>query len=256
MRSLRYLIIPALVAVALLGSAVFFRGRAASFAPVASAQGEPSGNSSVPFAGITVTGTGTATAAPDVAFVSAGVTTQGATAKAASDANSTTMTAVIAAIKAAGIADKDIQTGNFSINPVYSQNKNDTGGSTITAYRVDNSVNVTVGVVGDAAKVLDAAVTAGANNNVSIRFGIKDATALQEQALTAAVQQAAGKAGAIATATGVKLTGAYSVTEQSGGGPVPVATRALASAAAPSVPVETGQLSVNATVQVTYTYTK
>lgn len=256
MRSLRYLMIPTLALVALLGSAVALRGLGAPFAPVASAQSVPTANSSAPFAGITVSGTGAAMAAPDVAYISAGVTTQAATAKAASDANSTTMAAVIAAIKAAGVASKDIQTANFSINPVYSQTKDNTGTSTITAYRVDNAVTATVGVVGDAAKVLDAAVTAGANSDVSIRFDIKDATALQEQALTAAIQQASGKAGAIATATGVKLTGVYSVTEQSAGGPVPVASKALAAAASPSVPVEQGQLSVNASVLVTYTYTK
>ncbi|MGI8914590.1 MAG: SIMPL domain-containing protein [Chloroflexota bacterium] len=256
MRSIRYLIIPVVVTVTVLGSAVALGGRAASYSPTAAAQNVPAGNPSGPFAGITVTGTGTASAAPDVAYISAGVTTQAAAAKQASDTNSTSMTAVIAAIKAAGVADKDIQTGNFSINPVYSQNKSDTGVSTITAYRVDNSVNVTVGVVGTAARVLDAAVTAGANSNVSIRFGIKDATALQEQALTAAMQQAAGKAGAIATAAGAKLNGAYSVTEQSSGLPTPMGLQAASVASSAAVPVEQGQLAVRAMVQVTYAYTR
>jgi uncharacterized protein len=256
MRPIRFLVIPVMVAIGILGSAVVLRGTAAALSPVASAQSVPSGNPSALFAGITVSGTGTATAAPDVAYISAGVTTQAATAKQASDANGATMAAVIAAIKTAGVADKDIRTGNFSINPVYSQNKNDASASTITGYRVNNSVNVTVAVVGDAAKVLDAAVTAGANSDVSIRFGIKDATALQEQALTAAMQQAAGKAGAIATAAGVKLSGAYSVTEQNGGGTQPLAPQAAAVASSAAVPVEQGQLAVNATVQVTYAYTR
>jgi uncharacterized protein len=256
MRPVRFVLIPVFVAAVLLTGAVVFHGDA-RFVPRAAAQSVSPGTAASPFAGISVVGTGTATAAPDVASISAGVTTQAATAKQASDANSTTMAAVIAAIKAGGVADKDIQTGNFSINPVYSQGKTDTGTPTITAYRVDNAVQVTVEAVGNAAKVLDAAVTAGANSNVSIRFGIKDATALQEQALTAAVQQAAAKAGAIAAATGVKLTGAYSVVEQSGGAPVPLGVQpAAASVASAPVPVEQGQLAVNATVEVTYTYSR
>jgi uncharacterized protein YggE len=228
----------------------------APLVPVAAAQSVTPGTATNPFAGIVVSGSGTVTAAPDVAYVSAGVTTQAATARQASDANSTTMTAVIAAIKAAGVADKDVQTTNFSISPVYSQVRSDTGSSTITGYRVDNSVRVTVNVVGDAAKVLDAVVGAGANSNVNISFGIKDTTALQEQALAAAVQQAAGKAGAIAQATGVKLAGAYSVTEQSSGGPVTSGPQPQAAAASVAVPIQQGQLSVRATVQVTYAYSR
>lgn len=255
MRLGRLLCIPLLVIAALLVVAVLVRG-AASLAPLAAAQSVPAGTAPTPFAGITVSGEGTATAAPDVAYISAGVTTQAATAKQASDANSTTMAAVIAAIKAAGVADKDVQTGNFSINPVYSQTRNASGASTITAYRVDDSVNVTVNAIADAAKVLDAAVTAGANSNVSIRFGIKDSTALQEQALKAAVQQAAGKAGAIAQAEGLKLTGAYSVDEQSASRPVPASGLPLAAAASAAVPVQQGQLVVSETVQVTYAYSR
>ncbi|HEV7215293.1 MAG TPA: SIMPL domain-containing protein [Chloroflexota bacterium] len=256
MRFGRYLIILVLVITALLAAtAVQIRG-ATALAPVAAAQGATATVAPTPFAGITVSGEGTATATPDVAYISAGVTTQAATAKQASDANSTTMTAVIAAIKAAGVADQDLQTGNFSINPVYSQSRDASSASTITGYRVDNSVNVTVNIIANAAKVLDAAVTAGANSNVSIRFGIKDTTALQDQALKAAVQQAAGKAGAIAQAAGLKLAGAYSVEEQSASRPVPVSDLPMAAAASAAVPVQQGQLVVSETVQVTYAYSR
>ena len=255
MRFRNSLLIPVVGVAVLLGGVATRSGMVAPLVPVASAQSAAPGTATVPFAGITVSGSGTATAAPDVAYVSAGVTTQAAAARQASDANSTTMTAVIAAIKAAGVADKDVQTTNFSISPVYSQVRSDTGISTITGYRVDNSVRVTVHVVGDAAKVLDAVVGAGANSNVSISFGIADTTALQEQALAAAVQQAAGKAGAIAQATGVKLAGVYSVTEQSGGGPVTSGSLRGAGASV-AVPIQQGQLSVQATVQVTYAYSR
>ncbi|HEY8741893.1 MAG TPA: SIMPL domain-containing protein, partial [Chloroflexota bacterium] len=158
MRFRNSLLIPVVGVAVLLGGVAARSGMGAPLVPVAAAQSVTPGTATNPFAGIVVSGSGTVTAAPDVAYVSAGVTTQAATARQASDANSTTMTAVIAAIKAAGVADKDVQTTNFSISPVYSQVRSDTGSSTITGYRVDNSVRVTVNVVGDAAKVLDAVV--------------------------------------------------------------------------------------------------
>lgn len=246
-----------LLLVILLGAGIAWRGgNGSQLVPVAAAQAVGTGGASPPFAGITMTGTGTAAAAPDVASLSAGVQTQAATAQQASDANSTTMAAVIAAIKAQGIADQDIQTTTFSIDPVYSQPKSGNSTPSITAYRVRNAVSVTVTTVSHAANVLDAAVKAGANSDVGIQFGLKDATALQEAALKTAVQRAGAKAGAIAAAAGVKLTGVYSVTEQSTGSPTPQALGAAAQASSAAVPVQQGQLTVRATVQAVYTYTR
>lgn len=253
MRVLGYVVAPLLTMAVILGGAAVARD---ANPPIAAAQSAAPAATGGLFAGITVSGTGTAVAAPDVAYVTAGVETQAATAKDASDANSSTMAAVIAAIKAQGIADKDIQTVGFSINPVYSQPRASNATPTVTAYRGNNTVSVTVNAVGDAAKVLDAVVQAGANSNVAIRFGIKDATALQTQALAAAVQQAATKAAAVAQAAGVKLTGAYAISEESSSNPAPLAPQVAAAASVASVPVQQGQLSVAATVQVIYTYTR
>jgi uncharacterized protein YggE len=254
---LKYLLGPLLVFIVLFGGALMWHGGAgAQIVPVAAAQTAGTGSAGSPFAGITVSGSGTATAAPDIAYVSAGVETQAATAQQASTTNSTAMAAVIAAIKAQGVTDQDIQTTNFSIDPVYSQPQTNNGTPSITGYRVSNSVTATVATVGNAGNVLDAAVKAGANNNVGIRFGIKDATALQEQALKTAVQRAGAKAGSIASAAGVKLTGVYSIAEQGTGTVVPQPMGAGAQASAAAVPVQQGQLTVTATVEAIYTYTR
>ena len=91
---------------------------------------------------ITVTGTGKVTLTPDIAYISIGVHTENVSAKDAVSGNSTQAQAVIAAIKGFGVADKDIQTTDFSINP---QQQTDANGKvTGVLYVVDNTVYVTV----------------------------------------------------------------------------------------------------------------
>lgn len=241
--------------VLVLAGAAGLRQAAIGGAPVAAAQTAPA--AATPLAAITVTGEGTATAAPDVAYLSLGVETSASTAKAAADANSSAMNAVIAAVKADGVADKNIQTSGYNIQPVYAQGPNNQGGNTVTGYRVQNTVSVTVDDLSTVSKVLDDAVKAGANSDVGIRFAIKDTTALEKQALAAAMQQATAKAGALATAAGVKLGGVYNVTEQTTSSPRPVAQAAAAVASAPAAtPIEQGQLTVQATVQAVFSYTR
>ncbi len=205
---------------------------------------------------IAVTGEGTATSAPDIAHVSLGVQSNAATAGAASTANASAMQAVITAVKALGIPDKDIQTEGYSIYPIYATN----GGQesqTITGYRVTNGIAITVETPSQTGAIVDAGVQAGANTGVSISFGLKDNTALQEQALTLAFQQAQAKASALAKAMGVTLTGAYTVSESGTSLPVTAGQAApRAQSAAASTPVELGQLAVNSQVEVTFQYSR
>ena len=220
--------------------------------PTASAQ-------SAPLTGITVTGTGTAVAVPDVAYISLGVQTTGATAKDAMDANATQMTQVVDKIKALGIADRDIQTSGVSVNPVYDQKSVQPNGSSgmpqITGYMANNSVRITINDVSKAGDILDGVVSVGANNVSGIQFGLKDDTKLRQQALTEATKNAKPNAQAIADALGVKLTSVASVQEQNSGGPIPMA------AAAPSAgrgdtttPVLPGELTITANVTITYNF--
>lgn len=200
-----------------------------------------------PQKGIAVVGEGSVTVAPDMAIVSAGVQTRAQTAKDAQAQNSTAMSTVLAQIKALGIAEKDIQTSGISLYPVNDNNNQPSG------YQAINTVTVRVQDVASAGAVLDAATGAGANTNVSIRFGLKDSSAAKSQALEAAAKDAQGKAAAIAKGIGVQLGAVESAVEESSS-PVPASDVRLVAAAAPSVPVQPGELTVTAQVRVTYSY--
>ncbi len=198
--------------------------------------------------GIVVSGTGRVAVRPDQAVVTAGVQTRAATAQQAQDQNNRLMQAVIDAIKALKIPDRDVQTSGISLYPIMEQ------GQTVTGYSASNNVTVTVENVDQVGAVLDAAVRAGANQATGIRFGLKDATAARNKALAAAAADARSKADALATALGLQISGILSVSEQSTGGPIVVGPRPAAAAAAESVPVEPGELDVTAEVTIVFGY--
>ena len=196
---------------------------------------------------ITVAGQGQVQVAPDVAYVSFGVQTRASTAKDAQDQNNQAMAAAIAKIKALGIADKDIQTSGISLYPVYDQS------NTITGYQASNTVTVSVDVA-KAGQVIDGAVGAGANTSVSVSFGLKDPGAAQAQALEAAAKDARTHADAIAKGLGVTIQQVQVAVEQTSTTPVPVRAMGVAASSAgiAPTPVQAGQLTVTATVSVTY----
>jgi uncharacterized protein YggE len=203
---------------------------------------------------ITVSGSGRAFLTPDIAYINIGVHTEAKDAAQAVDDNNTQTAEVIAALKEAGIADKDIQTTNFSIYP---QQQYDQGQPTgeIT-YVVDNSVYVTVRNLDGIGDLLDAAVAAGANSINGISFDVQDRTAALSDAREAAVSDAAAQAQELAQAAGVDLGAIQSISVMgSSNPPVPVfqarGAGAVAESAA-SVPVATGQMVVTVEVNVVY----
>ena len=200
---------------------------------------------------INVSGQSKVTAAPDFATISLGVVTEDKDAKVAQKANAQSMDTVIKVIKALGIADADIQTSNYSIYPVYSY-KQETGESIITAYRVNNTVNVTVRDLSKAGSVIDAAADSGVNISSSITFGLS----YYNEALKNAVLAANRKANTIAGALGVKLKGAVTISE--GGGYSPLTNYAVYSksdgAVGASTPIQAGELEITAYVNIVYEY--
>jgi uncharacterized protein YggE len=200
---------------------------------------------------ITVTGTGKVTLTPDIAYITIGVHSQDASASVAMTANNTSAQAVIAAIKAAGVADKDIQTTNFSIYP---QQQYDTNGKiTGIIYMVDNSVYVTVRDLTKLGGLLDASVTAGANTINSISFDVTDKTAALSQARLAAVADARKQADELTGATGVSLGTVQTISYYDSTVPVAVQMpREALSAAGGSVPVQAGSMQITTTVTIVY----
>lgn len=206
---------------------------------------------------ITVEGRGEIMAAPDMAQINSGVTTQGATAREALDANSAAMAQLIAELKASGIEARDIQTSGFSVNPnyVYTEERDANGYSLppkIAGYQVANTVTVNVRALDTLGSILDKSVSVGANTVNGVSFSVADPSALYDEARKAAFADARAKAELYATAAGGTLEEINSISEgQSFNSPQPVAMYAMRAEAAPDVPVEGGELAfaINLNVQ-------
>jgi uncharacterized protein YggE len=207
---------------------------------------------------ISIEGRGEIAAAPDMATINSGVTTQGASAREALDANTKAMADLIAELKAAGIEARDIQTSGFSVNPnyVYTDERDANGYSLppkINGYQVSNTVNVVVRDLAELGTILDKSVTVGANTVNGVTFAVADPSELYNEARKAAFADARSKAELYATAAGETLGDIESISETQGYNapqPYPMYARADVAASAP-VPVEAGELSfaINVNVQ-------
>jgi uncharacterized protein YggE len=204
---------------------------------------------------VTVNGTGSVTVTPDAASISIGVNVMNANLSEAQAAATSQMNAVIDALKAAGIDEKDIQTNNYSVNVM--QNYDNNGYPTdITGYQINNQVNVTVRDLDKLGDILQQAVDAGANSIYGITFFVTDSSEAASQARTAAVTDAKTRAEELAAATGATLGKVVSISETSGPSPIPVDFFGGAGMAADSmksaVPVQSGGSVIQVSVTVTY----
>ncbi|HEX6364216.1 MAG TPA: SIMPL domain-containing protein, partial [Albitalea sp.] len=137
---------------------------------------------------LNVSAQGEAKRVPDIARMSTGVVTRAADANAAMRANAEQMAKVVAAIKAAGIADKDVQTSGINLNPTYQYRENQP--PTITGYEAHNTVSIVVRDIGKLGKILDQLAAVGANQINGPSFDVDQ----KEEALDEARQQAVAKA--------------------------------------------------------------
>lgn len=161
---------------------------------------------------LSVTGSGKVTVVPDMATIQLGVQLERKTAKDARQAGAQAMTKVVAAIRALGIAEKDIATANVSLQPVYSYPNN--ASPKVRGYQLQNTVSVTVRNLDKVGDVLDNGVTAGATTVDGITFDVADRAAAEAQAREAAVKDAKAKADTLANGLGIRITGVASVSEQ------------------------------------------
>ena len=138
---------------------------------------------------ISVDGSGHATAAPDMAEVSLGVVSNSSDAAKAQAENASKMQAIRQALLSVGIDAKDIQTEQYSINPVFSDDRRK-----ITGYQVHNSLNVKVKDIAKVGKVVDGGLAAGANNINSLHFSKQNPEGMRQQALENAIMDARTKA--------------------------------------------------------------
>jgi uncharacterized protein YggE len=200
---------------------------------------------------IRVNGHGRASAPPDVATIRAGVVTQGKSASEATRSNSEMVARLFAVLRELGIADKDIQTAEFSIMPEYRHDPKGQTPPTITGYRVSNQVVVRIRNLPKFGEVLDAVVQAGSNEISGITFGIDNRAGVLNEARAAAIADAKGRAELYAHAASVRVGQVLSITEQAESGPVqPVRFAAMAAERSSDVPIASGEteLEVNVTM--------
>jgi len=204
-----------------------------------------------PMRTMNVTGTGKVYLTPDIVYINVGVHTEGPNAAEAVAQNNSQAAKLKSSLIASGVAEKDIQTTNFSIYP--QQKFDDKGQPTgeIT-YMVDNTVAITVRDTSKVGDVLDAAVKAGANNIFGIQFDVEDKSEAMSQAREAAVKNAETVANELATAAGVTL-GPIQTISSYGGAPVPIYEgKGGGMAAASNVPVSPGQMVLTVDVSMVY----
>jgi uncharacterized protein YggE len=195
---------------------------------------------------ITVTGEATVSVAPDNANIRLGVTSQGKNAREASEANAKLMTNVLAAIREAGVADRDVQTSRLSLQPQYEQGK--AGPARLLGFQVTNQVTIRIRDIDKFPGILDRAIAAGANEMSGIEFVVSEQSKLLDQARDDAVTDARRKAELYAKAAGVKLGPVTSITEEGSSPPRPAVQAMRASA----VPVAPGEQLLRAAVSVTF----
>jgi len=195
-----------------------------------------------------VSADGEAHAQPDMASVSLGVTDQAPTAGAAFAANAAAMGRVIAAVKAQGIAERDIQTSNLSLEPQYAYDNGQA--PRLTGYQAADTVTVTVRDLAKVGPLADAATAAGATNVGPISFGLVSSVPAENMARLAAVKALEDKVAMLADAAGYHIRRLVTLSESSASeAPPPRPFMAVARmAAAPATPVETGELTVRVTV--------
>jgi len=198
---------------------------------------------------VTVTGEATVAAVPDAAVIRIGVSSQGKTARAASDANAKEMAVVLAAIKESGVADRDIQTTSLSLQPQYDPNK--AGTARLIGFQVSNQLTVKIRDIGALSAVLDRAIAAGANEMSGIEFVVSEQAKLLDQARAAAIEEARRKAQLYANAAGMKVGRVMAISEE-GSAPPPRPFQSMRAGAAAIAP---GEQTLRAVVMVSYELT-
>ena len=200
---------------------------------------------------LSVEGTGEANAAPDQATVAIGITTHAADAAKAQNDNAWTAAQIQNAIAALGIDAKDIQTQNYSFRPTYRTEENRR--SEINGYTVDNTVLVCVRDIKLTGKVVDAALSHGANEISSLSFTASDARALRKEALKNAIADARDKADIIAQGLGKRIVGIQTVSENTG---YPETRRyvgnMMLAAKDAATPIQPGSLTLTANVHIDF----
>jgi uncharacterized protein YggE len=227
-------------------------GLAALFAGPALAQTSPDDTRAIP--AIVVTGEGVATVTPDIAIVTSGVVTRAETAGEALSANSAAMDKVLATLKAAKVADRDMGTSGLSVQPQYDYGDGSSGSKApkLVGYEVRNTVTIRARDLDGLGALLDKLVAAGSNQIEGLVFDVADRSKSLNEARRSAVADAREKAELFAEAAKAKLGAVIGIEDQEiSDAPVRQFTaRAKAMDAAAAVPIARGEQELRARVSI------
>jgi hypothetical protein len=206
---------------------------------------------------IQVSGNGEAQAAPDLAVLSLAIETHAATAADAAGRNGGLAQRVSDALKAK-LGDKGkTWTGGYSLAPEYENETRPNAKPVIIGYQAQNTITVQTGALDLVGPLIDAAIAAGANRVNSLDFSLRDDTSARNDAITKAAKDAQAQAQALAAALGLKLGPIVNATTESNFGPRPMVLenavgRFATSMGRPETPVQPAELTIPATVSLTY----
>ncbi|MBC2804811.1 SIMPL domain-containing protein [Rhizobium ruizarguesonis] len=206
---------------------------------------------------ISVTGDGESSIAPDMAVVNFAVVKQAKTAREALDENNKAMNDVLAALKSGGIAERDLQTSGFSIQPQYNYPQPVDGQQQqpqLIGYQTINSITVRLRDLAKLGEVIDQSVSLGINQGGDIQFTNDKPDAVIDEARKNAVASAVKKAKTLSEAAGVKLGRILEINENVPRAmPQPVYRATMMKEASDAaVPVQSGENNYNVSVTVTF----
>jgi len=203
--------------------------------------------------GIVVTGVGRVPLRPDIGVIDVGAEARGPRLADATAQVERTMRDMLARVKALGVADADVRTALYAVEPIAEPRQpGDTAGARIVGYRVSNVVQVRSRGVDRLGAIADAAVAAGANVVRNIQFTVDDPSRGEAEARSLAMRDATSKAAQVAAAAGVNLGRLLAVTESTAGRPMSRVMYQAPSGSAGFGPVEPGQLEIMVTVEARY----
>jgi uncharacterized protein YggE len=203
---------------------------------------------------VTVQGEGKVYVRPDIALVSLGVKTEGKTTADAITENSEKMNAVIKAVKDSGVDEKDIQTTNYSLSPLY--NYTEAAGRIFQGYTLYQELQVKIRDFSKVGDILQKAVAQGANLTSNLQFTIENPEQYKQEARAKAIEQAKANAKNLEKTSGIKLGKLINVYENYVY-PMMYDSKAVGigggiEESAPSPVIQPGQTEINVTINLTY----
>lgn len=210
-------------------------------------------NSIQPETTLSISAEGSVNREPDIAFLNAGVQTQGETAQTTMSANAAAMNGVFDALEAANVDRKDMQTSNFSLQPQYDYSNRQSGQPPrLTGYQASNQLTVRVRDLETLGETMDALVGAGGNTFSGLRFALEDDRAAKNAARDIAMKEAIARAELYAAASGYEVARVVTISESGGYSPQPMAMMAQARSAESSTPIASGEVGYSVSVNVTF----